>query len=223
MEKEFDLNALWQILKKRWKIIIVIPLIAASIVAAVNIFLITPQYKTSTTLIVMKPPDAAQILYQDIQVSRQLVLTYREIARSRRVLNNVISTLAIPYSVGQLRGQVEVAAIRDTEIITISVTNPDRDMARDIANHVARAFMSEVIEIMQVENVSIIDEATTPGSPVSPQVRQNVTTALLMGLIAAIGLAFLVEHMDRSISTPEEAQRALNLPVLGIIPRFEDK
>ncbi|MEW5785244.1 MAG: Wzz/FepE/Etk N-terminal domain-containing protein [Bacillota bacterium] len=223
MEQELDLYAIGQVFLKRWKIILLIPLLAVFTSAIVSLFIITPLYVASTTLMVVKPTETGQIIYADIQVSRQLVATYREIARSRRVLDSVVATLNLPYGIGTLRESVDVASVRDTEIITINVTDSDPQAAAAIANEVARAFMKQVVEIMKVENVSLIDRAVQPAAPVSPRVPLNLAVALVVGLMAAVGLAFLLEYLDKSIKDPDEVQKLLEIPVLGIIPLMEDK
>ncbi len=223
MEQELDLYELWQVIAKRWIMIVLLPVLAVAAGTVVSIFVLTPQYQASTTLLVMKPTDTTQILYQDIQVSRQLVDTYREIARSSTVLNKVVGNLQLPYSTNALRNQVDVTSVRNTEIINISATNPDPETARNIANEVARVFMSEVVDIYKVENVSLVDAATTPGGPISPRVQLNVAVALVVGLMAAVGLAFLQEYLDKTIKTPEDVQKHLQIPVLGIIPYVDKK
>jgi capsular polysaccharide biosynthesis protein len=45
--------------------------------------------------------------------------------------------------------------------------------------------------------------------------------ALAMGLMAAVGLTLLLELVDTSIKTPEDVQKYMQLPVLGIIPDFD--
>ncbi|MDY6827655.1 MAG: polysaccharide biosynthesis tyrosine autokinase [Bacillota bacterium] len=221
MEEELDLYAIWQVIVKRWKLIVLLPILAALASLLVSIFLITPQYTASTTLMLTRPTDTSQILYQDIQVSRQLVNTYREIIHSRRVLEVAIANRSLPYSVIELREKVDVQAVRDTELITVDVTDPDPHLARDIANELASAFMTEITEIMQIENVSVVDEAVLPEAPVSPRVKMNVAVAFVVGLMAAFGIAFLIEYLDRTIKDPEEAQKLLEIPVIGVVPAVE--
>jgi len=223
LRHEFDLQQLWQLLVKRWKLLIIIPLMMTLISALISLFIITPRYSASSTLMVMRPADAAQIMYQDIQVSRQLVETYREIAFSRRVLLVAIANNALPFGVEQLRSKIDVVAVRNTEIIIFTATDADPQMAAKIANGVTRAFMEEIIEIMQVENVNLVDLAVEPGSPISPRVHVNVALALVLGLVATVGLTFLLEYLDRSIKDPDEISRLLDLPTLGVIPQMEEK
>lgn len=217
-----DLYAIWQVIRKRWIMIVAIPLLAALVSALVSMFVITPQYSATTTLMVTRPDTGSQILYQDIQISRQLVATYREIVHSRRVLSQAIALRSLPFDVNELREKVEVESVRDTEIIVIKVIDPDPELAKNIANDVSRAFMDQIEQIMQVENVSVVDPAVTPTSPESPRVRMNVAVAFAVGLMAAFGLAFLFEYLDRSIKDPEEARKLLDLPVVGAIPYSDE-
>jgi len=221
LEEELDLFAIWQVIVKRWKLIVLLPVLAALASLLVSIFLLTPQYTASTTLMVTRPTDTSQILYQDIQVSRQLVNTYREIIHSRRVLEVAIANRSLPYNVTDLREKVDVQSVRDTELITVDVTDPEPQLARDIANVLASAFMTEINEIMQIENVSVVDEAVLPGGPVSPRIPLNVAVAFVVGLMAAFGIAFLVEYLDRTIKDPEEVQKLLEIPVIGLVPAVE--
>ncbi len=213
---------LWQIAVKRWKMILVLTLLAAILSAAVSVFFIRSQYVASTTLMVMKPVESDKILYQDIQVSRQLVDTYRTVVQSRRVLGKVIQKLDLPYSFETMKGKVKVSAVKDTEIITIDVTNGDPSLAARMSNQVARTFMQEITEIMAIDNVSIIDEAAVPEKPVSPRVHLNVAVAALLGFLLAVGITFLQHYLDQTIKSTTEIQELLGLTVLGTIPVMEE-
>ena len=223
LEQELDLRDLWHMVVNRWQFIVVIPLVAMLISAAISVFLITPQYQSSATLLVLKQQPEQSLQYSDLQISRQLVQTYREIARSRRVLDSVIDNLKLDYSYGQLREKVEVTSVRDTEVIHITVTDPNPRLARRIANQVADSFKAQTEEIMQLESVTILDYAVIPSRPVSPRIPLNIAIALVVGLMVAAGLVFLLEYLDNTVKTPEDVQEYLGLPVLGIIPYVEEE
>lgn len=223
LEQELDLRDLWHMVANRWQFIVVIPLVAMLISAVVSIFFITPQYQSSATLLVLKQQPEQSLQYSDLQISRQLVQTYREIARSRRVLDSVIDNLKLDYSYGQLREKVEVTSVRDTEVIHITVTDPNPRLARRIANQVADSFKAQTEEIMQLESVTILDYAVIPSRPVSPRIPLNIAVALAVGLMAALGLVFLLEYLDNTVKTAEDVQEFLGLPVLGIIPYMEEE
>ena len=75
-----------------------------------------------------------------------------------------------------------------------------------------------VVSNSRNNNVQLMDRAEIPGAPFSPNARRDWFTALLAGLLAAIGLAFLLEYLDDTIRTPEDVSKRLNLALLGIVP-----
>lgn len=68
-------------------------------------------------------------------------------------------------------------------------------------------------------NISVVDEAKVPGGPYKPNLRMNALLALVLGLLGGVGLAFLFEHLDDTFRRPEELEKLLGLPVLGVIPK----
>jgi uncharacterized protein involved in exopolysaccharide biosynthesis len=74
---------------------------------------------------------------------------------------------------------------------------------------------------LETNNVRIVEEAQVPRSPVRPRIWLNISLALVVGLMFGGGLAFFVEYFDNTIKTPEEAERYLGLPTLGMIPLYE--
>ena len=71
---------------------------------------------------------------------------------------------------------------------------------------------------LRSNNFRIVDQARIPGAPVEPNIPRNFSLALALGLTTGIGLAFLLEGLDNSIRTPEQAQAISGLPPLGMIP-----
>jgi succinoglycan biosynthesis transport protein ExoP len=67
-------------------------------------------------------------------------------------------------------------------------------------------------------NVVVVDRALVPGGPFRPNLPRNVALGLVIGLFLGAGAVVLLELLDRTLRTPEDAERILNLPVLGVIP-----
>jgi capsular exopolysaccharide synthesis family protein len=68
--------------------------------------------------------------------------------------------------------------------------------------------------------IQVLDHAAVPLAPFKPNIPRNVLLAFLVGLIGAVGIAFVREFFDRSIKTPEEITEKMNLPVLGAIVKL---
>jgi len=71
---------------------------------------------------------------------------------------------------------------------------------------------------LRSNNFRIIDAARVPTGPSEPNIPRNLSFALVLGIISGLGLAFLLENMDNTVRTPEQATALSALPSLGMIP-----
>jgi len=71
---------------------------------------------------------------------------------------------------------------------------------------------------LRSSNFRIVDAARPPAGPVEPNIPRNLAFALILGITSGLGLAFLLESMDNTIRTTEQAQIISSLPSLGMIP-----
>lgn len=73
---------------------------------------------------------------------------------------------------------------------------------------------------LRSSNVSVIEQAEPPLKPSKPKKSLILFLSASMGLIGGVGLAFFFEHLDNTLKTPEEVERVLRLPSLGVVPDF---
>lgn len=224
-EQVIDLREVALVFKKRWSMLLGLPAVAVLIAALLSFFVLTPIYRASTTLMVSKTyqgENGPVMQYNDILMANQLVKTYSEIAKSRAVLEKVIEQEKLTLTPDDLGKQITVKPLRDTQLIQISVENPDPQQAARLANAVAAVFMVKVVEVMKLDNVNVVDSAVVPEAPVKPQKMLNMVIAGVLGLMLAVGLVFLLAYLDQTIKSSEDVQRYLELPVLGTIPYMEE-
>jgi capsular exopolysaccharide synthesis family protein len=67
-------------------------------------------------------------------------------------------------------------------------------------------------------NIRVVDEAQTPKSPVSPNLRRAFMLSLIAGTTLSLGLVFFVDYLDSRIKTPQDVKAYLGVPFLGLIP-----
>lgn len=70
-------------------------------------------------------------------------------------------------------------------------------------------------------NISVVDKADVPLFPFKPDIRRNALIGLLLGVMAGLALAFLLEYLDDSIKFPDEVERFTGLALLGVIPMIK--
>jgi succinoglycan biosynthesis transport protein ExoP len=82
----------------------------------------------------------------------------------------------------------------------------------------ARVKEANIAGTMVPSNVAVIDPGRLPDKPFKPKTLRDLALAVVLGLTTGVGLAFLVEHMDDSIKSLDDLERACSLPSLGILP-----
>ncbi len=219
-QQELDLRELFWVLRRRLWLILLVPLVSGLVAGVVSLFVLKPVYSASTTIWVKD--GSSQINYNELLLNRNLTKTYAEVARSRAVMAEVISTLRLNnMTVQGLQSKLSVTPVRDTEILSFTIEDGNPEMAARLADAVVDAFMGQVRSRMKIENVEVVDRALVPVSPIKPRPFLNVAIAVVLGTMAGVGVAFLLEFLDTSIKRPEDITRHLGLPVLGAIPVIE--
>lgn len=204
--------------------ITLITLIAAALSSIVTFFILTPIYQASTQILVNQAQsDQPYVDINQVRSNIELVNTYNVIIKSPTILEKVIEELSLERSYDELNQQVDVSSAQNSQVIEIAVQDPDPSKAADIANTIATVFQNEIVEIMNVDNVSILSvaEVSDNPSPVKPNPTLNIAIAIVIGLMIGVGLAFLLEYFDNTIKTEHDIEKYLGLPVLGTIPTIE--
>lgn len=225
--EEIELRELFFIVwKKKW-LIVLVTLVSIIASAVISFFVLPSEYETYTTLMVGKSKEYSGmnqgIEYNDVLLNKQLVSTYGEIAKSRAVGGKVIDELGLDMSHSGFSEKLNVSLVNETEIIKLSVTHNDPKEAATIANETAQVFMEQVKEIMNIDNVQVIDRALVPEGPVSPKPILNIAIAAVLGIMISVFIIFILEYLDNTIKTPNDVERHLDLPVIGMIPKTTDK
>ena len=71
---------------------------------------------------------------------------------------------------------------------------------------------------LQTNNVRLVDRATVPGAPFTPNTRDDLVLAIVFALVGSVGLAFGLNAIDDTLKTPEDVTKLLNVPFLGLTP-----
>jgi capsular polysaccharide biosynthesis protein len=226
MEDSINLKQILGVIKKRLGVIALITIIAATISGVVSFFVLTPVYEANTQILVNQAKSKEQFYNSsELQTNVQLIQTYNDIIKSPAILGEVTKQLNLDMTPKQLSNQIQVTNSQDSQVAHIVVQDTNARLAVKIANTTAAVFKKEVPKIMSIDNVSIlakaqIDEAL---SPIKPQPFLNIAIAVVVGLMAGVGLAFLLEYLDNTIKNEQDVERILQLPVIGVISVIKEE
>ena len=220
-EMEIDLIEVFYALKKR-ALIIVAALLAGALIAGVYTkTMITPQYSATTTVLVISKETTLTSI-ADLQFGSQLTKDYSMLITSRSVLEEVLDNLGLNMGYGALKGSISINNPSETRILQITVTNPDPELAKEIADELAKVSSEFIGDKMEVVPPKIIEEAQVPTAQTSPSMSRNVMLGALAGLALAAGVVILLAVMDDSIHTEDDIEKYLNIPTLASIPDRKD-
>lgn len=221
MEETIDLREYFHIIKKRAWIIALITILAMVTSGIISFFVLSPVYEANTTLIVNTEQNKStnnMITGDQLAVTQKLTLTYGEIIKSRSVLNSVIKKLELNMDYEDLEKSIKVSQVKDTQIMSITVQSTNPKIARDIANSIPTVFSKEVKRITKANSVEVIDKAITPENPVKPNKTINIAISAILGFIVGVFIVFVLEYMDNKIKSPQDIEKYIDLPILGVIP-----
>lgn len=226
--EDLDLKELFNIFwNKKFQIVLIIAIFAV-IGFIYTIGFVTPVYTSSTSLVLATSNNTQQatgtnsITATDITLNSKLVSTYSEIVKSKSVLRQVISNLNLDVKENSLRNNVKVTAVKDTELIEISVTNENPVYAEKIANEIARVFTQKVGEIYNINNVHVLDEAEEMSAPSNVNHLKDIALFSFVGLVIAVMYVLIANMLDTTVKTAEDVEKNLKIPVLASIPLYSN-
>ena len=180
----------------------------------------TPLYQSNTT-IVLVGENKSGYSQTESQLNQNLIGTYSQIIKSRKVLNQVIKNLDLKMSVDELANSNTTSSVEETEIIKITVDDPNAKQAKKITNEVAEVFAKEIKDIYNLENVEIIDKAELAKTPYNVNYLKDNVIYLVIGLVLSFGVVFVMYYFDTSIKSSDVVEDKLGLTVIGIVPKEE--
>ncbi len=223
--RELDLRLLvLALMRKLWLIVLCAVIIGAAAFGYTKYF-VTPMYRASVTIYVNNnrlniEGNTATLTTSDLSVAQRLVSTYVITLKSDRVLNKVAQELDVEMSASQIRGMISAEAVDNTEVFNVTITNADPALAAQIANAVAKVAPDEISEIVVGSSTKIIDYATVPKAPSSPNVMRNTALGAVIGIVLAAVIAILQELLDVRVREEQDVTRLSDAPILGRIPDF---
>ena len=219
---EIDLVELLGVILHNLWIIIVSGVIVAAVALLVSYFIITPKYESVTKIYVISKTNADTMTYSDLQAGSTLTKDYKELVKSRPVLEEVLAETGIDIELKDLEEQITVEVPTDTRIVSITVEDKDPYEARIIADSVRIAAAKHIQEVMDTEAVNVVEEASLPIEKSSPSILMNTAIGYAVGLFLAIAIVMINYIMDDTIKTPDDVEKFLGVSVLGSIPYSEN-
>lgn len=212
-------------LRRRWGWIAAAVQVAIGLAVA-YVLLTPPVYEArSQVFISTNGTTEAWELYQGSDFTQKRIKSYAETVTSSLVLGPVIERLDLDMTASELARSMEVNVSLDTVLLDVAVRHEDPAVARSALDAVSDEFLQRVDELEDPTGsgtspvaVTVLREASLEEDPVSPQPLRTVAIAVLVGLVAGVGIALLRELLDKSVSDEADVRLVTDTAVLGRIP-----
>ncbi|MCB1484099.1 MAG: polysaccharide biosynthesis tyrosine autokinase [Hyphomicrobiaceae bacterium] len=167
-------------------------------------------------------PAMVQINNKIKEVNRQLASEVETIKGSLKAAyeSSLNQERETKEQIEKLRGNVIDLQKRS---IQYNILKREVDTNRGLYNGLLQRYKEiDVAGGVGANNIFVVDKAQLPGDPSSPNLSRALVLALMFGLGAGLGAAFLLEYIDDTIHSVEEMERISGLPSLGVVPKLKD-
>lgn len=258
--------AVWRSVRRR------LPLILLCVAAATGTALAlslseTKKYSASASLLFRDPGFSSTVLgggfFAPINDPNREQATNLKLVALQTVANRTAQKLGPPVTGGLVSSEVSVAAQGQSNLISVTATDPVPSRAARIANTFAEQYIAfrrnadrskinvarrlvqsqlqgmsaarrrseegkllkdrgeqlRILASLQTGNAEVVQRAGVPTAASSPNPRRSGMIGGIFGLLLGLGLAFLLERLDRRIKDPEELSSTFELPLLAVVPQ----
>ena len=207
--KEINLKELFAVIKKRFWVAAVITVLFTLVAGVYSTFSTNLLYQSSSRII--------------IKAGAEERTTLQVIMKDPTIMEKVVQELKLERSPEALAGQITVQSIDTSQVVSISVIDSDPTVAASIANTTAKVFKEEIPNIIGFNDVQLLSDAKVVPFPINDNGNRMVMIGFVLGLVAGIGLVFLLESLDDSVKSEEDVEEFLGIPVLGKVPKMARK
>lgn len=234
--KEFYSIDLAHILKcvanKIW-LVVIAAILAATLGFVVSAFLITPKYSSSLMLYVnntnYNSSGNTTVSSSELSAAQSLVKTYGEILNNRTTLDLVIDQVeadgrdlddSITYR--ELSKMIKSSASNDTEVMVVTVTCDDPELAADIANAIYPVLQTRIAEIITGASVKKVQDGYADYDKVSPSIVKYTIVGFVLGALLSVLAVAIAAMLDKTIHDEEYVLQTFGYPILAKIPNLVD-
>ncbi len=208
-----NINDIIRMIIEKMKIIVIFPIIAVTVVSYTNYTTQKPVYGAQTVLYTI---DKGTTNISEIAMVERLMPNYLLLSQTSEM--RAIVREAVGESFGQCTPSITMNV--DAHTMTVFVSSQNPAIAANVANTYATCIIQYLKDTMGREDISILETAVKPGSPVGPQRQSSITSAGIIGLILGLGFALLLEISNNTIKTPDELEKEYGLATLAEIGRY---
>lgn len=232
-----ELRRYINLLRDRWLVILLF-----ACIGLLGAYATTPQatkYTASSTLYIGSRIISTQTGETNLSGDKAIALerlsrTFAIMIESPTIAAQALGRTNVDRSVDEIAAATTATSQFGTQLLTISVTDPDPAVASAVANGLADSFV-EAVQNYEPESPNqaegalptlpayVFERATVPTAPNPTNLLFNLAVGLVIGLLTGVGIVLLLDYLDITVHDAHDAEARIELPVLGVIPPFGEQ
>ena len=210
-------------------------LVLAIVIATVGAgYLVTPKHHTYTATSTLYlggrsidlAPTSGDVSGDRVAGFDRLIGTFAAMATTNKVAADAIAAARVDRSPAQVVAETKAKQVAGTNLIELTVTDGSAAASEALANGAAGALVDQVRSFepnaatASDQILSVYESASRPTIANHSPLKRDLALAGLLGLIVAGIVLALLEHLDITVRSAEDAERELDVPVLAVVPRL---
>ena len=185
------------------------------LIAVANVAFVAPTYTATAQIrILTARGGSVEFLSYEIQYTDRIMDTYKVIATSEPVINEIEQKLSVAID----PNQIDVERIQNTELIEINYTDKNPDFAMQVADTLAEILVAWTQEGRFGDKNALTVSLIDPARIAHPQPILTILIGLAVGILGGFGLVFLFENLDTRLYSSKEIEDITGLKIIGDIP-----
>ncbi|MFF2481802.1 YveK family protein [Paenibacillus sp. NPDC058071] len=220
-----DFKQYFKIVARKWWLVLILVVLACSAAAVKSYYFTTPVYSAVAKLIVNQSSAVNEYglpTVGTLQTNLMLIDTYKEIIDSSAILDKVKSGYPqLEDSVYEMSQNLRVSSPNNSQVMNLTYTSSSYESAAATVNAISNVFKEQIPQIMNVDNITILNEAKTDSSqlhaPVNINLTMSIMIAFVLSLIVSVSLVLLLHFTDDRVRSEEELKALVDIPLLASI------
>lgn len=220
-----NMTKIYSVIKSKLLFLIMFILLGVGGVTVYTMFIVTPIYSVSSTLIlkIMNTEKNDSQVMEAINLFQRQAKTYLEIAALSPVKEATDKALELSSEDASKIKSIKLTNDSGSQLMTLTIKSSDRELANQYIKEYVKQYKQFTTEKFGRDDLAIVSESQGSSKPIYPILWKNMLMAFLAFSFIAFNIIFIRYVMSDAIDSSDELEELTGVPTIGMIPLIEKK
>lgn len=213
---ELTIREFINIIKKRWKLIIIISILGSVLALGISRFVIARIYRTTVVFYITTQNDSKTSA--DITLAQRLVTSYVNVMKSNKFCERLVENSNLPYSNDELLHMISFKTTGNSEQFSVQIDCPNAANAKSIGDSIVEQAPGFIADYVAIGQLKVVDSAILPQNPLMMNAFLVLFYGFVIGFVLSIIIVVTLNRLDPYIYDVSKLKLHYSNPILSIIP-----